>query len=130
VLVPNSQASTQCGASVRSTSQSGMTTVSRIQWVPEIPLITDAATKPRLRIAFGLVRTATAVVVPPPGSGGTGSGRGSGRRAIRTEFTASTTAVKTGSRRITGWLSVASATPLTSAPRVKPMFSAERRNAW
>ena len=37
VLVPNSQASRTCGASVSSTSHSGMTTLSRTWWVASTP---------------------------------------------------------------------------------------------
>ena len=124
VLVPKSQARVQCGASVRSTSQSGITMVSRIQCVPTIPLSTDAATKPRFFIAFGLVCAGSSA---EGAAAGAAVDAGSGRRETRTALPASISAVTTGSSRMTVWLSVASASPLMSAPRVNPRFSADRR---
>ena len=141
VLVANSQARVQCGASVRSTSQSGITTVSRIQWVPLMPLRTAVATKPLFFRAFGPVWVAMGTAsggstvssaISRAGSAASPAScaRGSGRREMRAAFRPSRRAVTTGSQRITSWLSEASARPLISAPRVKPMLRAERRNAW
>src|SRR5262245_53461733 len=49
VLVPNSQASKVCGASVRSTSQSGTTTLSSTWCELSTPLAAASTTNPLLR---------------------------------------------------------------------------------
>src|SRR5690349_18577031 len=53
VLVPNSHARSVCGASVRSTSQSGTTTLSSTWLELSTPLHADRTTKPTLRQAGG-----------------------------------------------------------------------------
>src|SRR5215470_403235 len=53
VLVPNSHASTQCGASVACTSHSGMTTFSRTWFVHIVPLKKLASIHPTLRSGPG-----------------------------------------------------------------------------
>ena len=52
VLVPNSHASSTCGASVSCTSHNGITTLSSTPWVPSTPLHTLIRKKPRLCIAL------------------------------------------------------------------------------
>ncbi len=119
VLVPKRKASSTRGASVRSTSHSGMTTLSSTWLVHSTPMKKVALSHPTLRSG------------PGPGSctrrcSGLRSSWGAlGRRMIEIALTTKITPVHQGSARITVLDSKASATPPTSEPRVKPRLSAE-----
>ena len=110
VLVPNSQASSTRGASVCSTSHSGMTTFSSTWLVPSTPLHADMARKPGLRKADGLNRPSLAV--------GAATLSSDGSRLTSRALTAKIPAVSTGTARIASRLPVANARPPINAPRV------------
>ena len=84
VLVPNSQASSTRGASVSSTSQSGMTTLSSTWWVARTPPQTDISRKARLRSALappvGLDRVLQRRLGAPTWCAGPGESRRRGPR--------------------------------------------------
>jgi hypothetical protein len=121
VFVPYNQASSQWGASVAWTSQSGMTTFRRTWLVYIVPLNRLLSSHPTLRNGpgpRGLTRRAD-------GSAARRSCGAFGRRRRNTVLTTAIPTVRNGNQRMTDRSSNARATPPTTAPRVKPTLRAE-----
>ena len=112
VLVPNSQASSTSGASVRSTSHSGTTTLSSTWLEDSTPLQAARTTNPVLRQAAG-----EAVIPSATVSTGTDRVRAGSVVAIITALRTSSPPVSSGTSR-TASVPSPSATPLAPAPRV------------
>ena len=122
VLVPKSHASSTRGASVSSTSHSGMTMLSSTWLVPSTPSPVISARKGRFLSAAGLTTASSATA-------GLVRAGGSGSRVIQKVLASRTRPVRIGTPRTTASLLVASARPPIRAPTVKPMLSAARMKA-
>src|SRR4051794_11668948 len=96
VLVPNSQARRVWGASVRSTSHSGTTTLSSTWLELSTPLQADSATNPWLRQAGGAGVASSCSLT----GGGAGRSTGGSTTRIITALSSSSTPVRIGTATI------------------------------
>ena len=111
VLVPNSHASRVCGASVRSTSQSGTTTLSNTWLEESTPLQIARVRKPLFLRAAGVTCTSAPV--------GSSTFRPiAGRKEIITALTSNSAAVMRGTAMMASRVPMPSATPAVPAPSV------------
>ena len=126
VLVAKSQASSQRGESVYSTSHSGITVCSSTWLLHSVPVKVVTRSQPTLRSAPG--PGSFSVTTPAARRSSWGA---LGSRVIQTELAIPMASAKNGTPHLrTVSVSSASAMPAIRAPMVKPRLRLEYMNAW